>query len=244
VFGTDYEALATRIDEILGERKVPVFVGTVPDVSIPPIAKGLGKVQNNVYPHYVRFFVADKHEEPPLFHKSLSGDQVKVVQDRIEQFNGHIRTVVARRANWHVVETADVLQQLSVRRQGLLHDEPLRNYYLGKKRPDHPLLELSPVPSLLMLQRENGARKVGGLTSLDGVHPSTLGYGIAAEVFLEAMQKEGIAGADPLKVPWKALINQDRLVTGGPAVWDDFLSAAENLSFVWDFLFRQLGSRI
>jgi hypothetical protein len=243
-FGRDYRALADAIDRILAGHKTQVFVGTVPDVSIPPIAKGLGQVKGGIFPYYVRFFVSGEHERPPPFHRYLTGDEVGVVQRRIAAFNAHIRDIAKGRPHWHVVDVAGVLDQLAVRRKGKDHEAPLREYYEAKGRPEHPLLQLDPIPSLLMLKSEQERRLVGGLTSLDGVHPTTLGYGITAEVFLEAMRAQGIPGADPLAIDWQAVIAKDRIANAAPAVWDDAMAAAAHNSLLWDIAFRGLGSRI
>lgn len=244
-FRADYLELAARIDAIVTGRNIQVFVGTVPDVSIPPIAKGLGELRDDVFDFYVRFFVKDGATPPP-FHKRLRRGQVEEIQQRIASFNETVRDVVSTRAHWHLVDIAGVLQQLAVRRNYKQPHEPLRDYYTAKGRPDHPLLtQLSPTPSLLTLRTdENGKRTAGGLTSLDGVHPTTIGYGIAAEVFLEAMQAAGIASANPLAIDWMRLIEEDRLATKAPATWDDFLDSAEAHSLLWDTLFRTLSSRV
>ena len=245
-FRADYEALAARLDEIL-PKNTPVFVGTVPDVSVAPIAKGLGQMKDDVYDYYVRFFVDGKKKKPPPFHKHLKREDVALVQARIEQFNAHIRSIAEPRNSWHVVEIGVVLQQLAVRRLGEEShaEKPLRDYYAAQGRPDHPLLQLAPVPSLLTLgTHPDGRRKQGGLTSLDGVHPTTIGYGIAAEVFLTEMKKQGIPGADPARLDWTRIAQSDRLLARAPAAWGDFLRAATSCSLLWDTLFRTLSSRV
>lgn len=243
-FRADYEALADRLDEIVGDREIRVFVGSVPDVTVPPVAKGLGQLRDDVFDYYVRFFVPDGDRPPPL-HKRLRREQVQTIQQRIASFNRVVRDVVQRRSGWRLVDVASVLQSLAVRRNGKQPQEPLRDYYVAKGRPNHPLLGVKPTPSLLMLRTdEQGNRLQGGLTSLDGVHPTTIGYGIAAEVFLESMQSAGIPGADPLAIDWNTLIAQDRLALRAPPTWDDLFEAAENHSLVWDTLFRSLGSRV
>ena len=246
-FLADYRALAVRIDAILGGRDIPVFVGTIPDVSIPPLAKGVGTLKDGLFDYYVRFFVKDEDRPPPL-HKRLTRADVATVQMRIRRFNDHVRTVSGERRNWHVVEIADVLDQLAVRRNHHADPaEPLRQYYAREGRPNHPLLTpalVDPVPSLLTLRSDqHGKRLSGGLTSLDGVHPTTIGYGIAAEVFLKTMQAQGISGADPMNVDWPGLIAQDRLLRRAPVIWQDFLAAAADHSLVWDLLFRSLAGR-
>lgn len=244
-FRTDYEALATRLDQIIGAREIDVFVGTVPDISIPPISKGLGELRNDVFDYYVRFFTPGD-AKPPLFHKRLVRAEVEQIQARIRGFNDVIRSLVAARGKrWHVVEIGAVLEQLAVRRNRKRPEEPLRDYYAAKGRPDHPLLQLTPTPNLMTLRcDESGSRIGGGLTGLDGVHPTTIGYGIAAEVFLEAMQQHGVPDTNALAIDWDKVIASDRLAQRAPATWDDFLDAAQENSLLWDTLFRTLSTRM
>lgn len=54
----------------------------------------------------------------------------------------------------------------------------------------------------------------GGLFSLDGVHPTTIGYGIIANEFLKVMEDAGVK-ASPLN--WDEIVAADTLVTDLPA---------------------------
>ena len=85
---------------------------------------------------------------------------------------------------------------------------------------------------------EKGRRRTGGLMSLDGVHPTTVGYGIVAELFLAAMQEAGIAQADPSRLDWASVIAQDSLLQAPPTTWDDVVEAAQNNATLWDLAFR------
>ena len=63
------------------------------------------------------------------------------------------------RATWHLLDAADALDRLAVKRNG--YSDPadaLRDFYAH--RPDHPLLQLDPIPSLLMLQTEPRQRQM------------------------------------------------------------------------------------
>ena len=64
----------------------------------------------------------------------------------------------------------------------------------------------------------------GGLISLDCVHPTTIGYGIVAEAFLEVMKSAGIY--------------QDSLISSPPQLWNDVLVAAQHYSTLWDIVFN------
>lgn len=240
-FEADFRELAARVDRSLAGKPTKVFVGTVPDVTIPPITTGLGRIDGEgLFPHYARFVVPPEHAEraSPLFYKTLRRDAVRTIQRRIGEFNRIIRDV-ALRSGWIVVDTAAVLGKLAVRRNAAEHDpgSRLRAYYAA--RPDHPLLGLDPTPSLQPFATDHAERRTaGGLTSLDFVHPTTIGYGIVAEAFLEAMNGAGIAkGA---RLPWEEVIRADTLLSSPPKTWNDVRAQSGALGPLWDLIARAL----
>ena len=100
---------------------------------------------------------------------------------------------------------------------------------------------MTPIPSLLRLDTgDRGARQGGGLASLDGIHPTTVGYGIVAEEFLREMQNAGVVGADLGALNWQTIINQDTLLQQAPALWDDIVEAGQRFPTFWDSVFRVL----
>lgn len=243
-FDADYTALAARLDGIL-ERRSPrtqVFVGNVPHVTIPPISRGQGKFDGKYFDFYTRFFVPPGSLTFGL--EKLTRADARKIDDRIDAFNAAIRREVDKRPSWHPVDTCALLDELAVRRNGL-EDDPgaaLRGYYGRRGRLDHPLLQLDPVPSISMYGVDSRGRRIsGGLMSLDGVHPTTLGYGLIAEHFLEAMQRAGIPGADPLQVPWPAVIDNDGLASHPPKLWGPLMKAGERFSWLWGALARALA---
>lgn len=157
-------------------------------------------------------------------------------------FNGVIRECVEEHDDWHLVDTGGVFDSLAVKRNGYEDPEQaLVSYYTDRGRPDHPLLDLKPVPSTLKLETTGrGTRTGGGLTSLDFVHPSTIGYAIVAEAFLAAMQQAGVSGADPRQLDWAWITAQDSVLQAPPQVWDDVLEAARRHSTLWDLIFRAM----
>ena len=236
-FRLDYERLAVEVDGIVG-TDTAVFVGTVPHVTIAPVAHGIGRFHKGYFDNYARFFVRDGSFSH-LLHDHLSGKDARHIDTRIDAFNQTISDVADSRSNWFVVDTGKALSQFAVRRNEF-DDDPgkaIRCYYADQG--DHPLLQLDPLPSLLMLQTaEDGRRLGGGLTSLDGVHPTTIGYGIIAEVFLAAMRNAGVNGADPARLDWPLVMANDTLLQSPPKAWDDVVAAAERFSTIWDLLFR------
>ena len=55
------------------------------------------------------------------------------------------------------------------------------------------LNRLSPPPdSQFFAVGPNGQRTAGGLFSLDGVHPTTIAYGLVAQEFVRVMEEAGV----------------------------------------------------
>ncbi|NJL48194.1 MAG: lipase [Leptolyngbyaceae cyanobacterium SM2_5_2] len=243
LFQQDFTRL---VDAIVGivPTSTRIFVGTVPHVTIPPIAQGIGPFDGKYFKYYGSFYTnTQDHRDPPR-QRHLTQPDVMAIDQRIDDFNAVIRQVVGRQGSqWQMVEIGIVLDALAVKRNNRSNAPglPLVDYYTAKGRPDHPLLQLKPVPSVLRFDTQNATRLQGGLFSLDCIHPTTVGYGIVAEEFLAALQSAGVAGADPLNVDWPALIAQDTLIQSPPKLWDDILAAAEKNAIIWDLLLGFMG---
>lgn len=246
-FDRDYSRLADEIDAILsrasGRRQV--YVATVPYVTIPPVTHGIGKFHDRYFDHYGWFFRGDEHG------KSLSRAQAQRIDARIDGFNASI-CASARAHGWTIVDMAAMLEQLAVRRNDC-SDQPgnrLRLWLESVTHEQHPLLALDPLPcvSLYTVARgSNGYKRTrGGLFGLDHVHPSTLGYGLAAERFLAAMIANNpddpvIANA---RIDWDAVMREDTLEQRAPRVWDDLMAHAQRFPWLWEMLVTTLSRRV
>jgi len=216
-----------------------VLVGTVPHVTIPPITRGVGEFDGKYFDHYGSFFANPEDSSASPIQRRLTKAEVIAIDQRIDGFNQVIREVVSGQGpQWRVVQIGAVLDELAVKRNNSTDSPglPLINYYKKQGQADHPLLQLRPVPSVLRLDTQNATRLQGGLFSLDCIHPTTIGYGIIAEVFLTAMQQAGIDNADPQRLDWTRLIQQDSLIQSPPQLWDDILAAAEKNDNLWEIL--------
>jgi GDSL-like Lipase/Acylhydrolase len=244
IFGQEYSALIAKIKKVISPT-TRVFVATIPYVTIPPIATGIGKLSSNskYFEYYGRFFCTEDN----FNHSSnshLTGAEIQKIDRIIDEFNQIIRDEVALAGdNWHLVDTGGILNSLAVKRNHSMDapDRPLKAYYASLGFIDHPLLQLDPIPSVLSLRTENGIRTSGGLFSLDGMHPSTIGYGIVAEAFLIEMQKSGVPNADPTRLDWSHIIAQDSLFQSPPVLWNDIVNSAEKHSILWDAIFKVLS---
>ena len=238
VFEGDYTAFINRVKSTISDD-TKVFVGTIPEVTIPPITQGLGFFDGNYFDNYGRFF-ADDSNFSRFLHPHLTREEAMLIDRRIGDFNQIIKTLVANQGeNWHIVDTGQILKDLAVKRNNAL-DTPervLRDYYGKLDIADHPLLRLDPIPSTLRLDTQDNQRDRGGFFSLDCVHPTTIGYGIIAEAFLRTMNFAGVENADPIRLNWAEIINQDTLLQSPPLLWDDIVQAAQNNSTLWNLIF-------
>jgi GDSL-like Lipase/Acylhydrolase len=244
IFKKDYATLIAKVRAVISTN-TRVFVGTIPYVTIPPITQGIGKLPENskYFKYYGRFF-ANENNFNPFFNSNLTGEKIQKIDETVDKFNQVIHDEVTLAGNnWYLVDMGEILNSLAVKRNHLSNspDEPLKSYYRSLGLSDHPLLSLDPVPNTLLLKTQDGTRKSGGLFSLDSVHPSTIGYGIAAEAFLREMQKAGVPDANPLHLDWRQIIAQDSLLQSPPALWDDILNGAEKNSILWNVIFKILG---
>ncbi len=92
---------------------------------------------------------------------------------------------------------------------------------------------LAPVVDSQFLRSDgHGGRQTGGLFSLDGVHPTTVGYGLIAQELINIMRTAGVEfrhgnGAlrsDPVTVDFDRLIQHDSLVRTPPQNLDAALN--------------------
>jgi hypothetical protein len=213
-FRAEYDRLEERILEI-GARRV--FVGTVPHVTIPPVTRGImadrGRLPEDrkYFDYYTHFFIHDKDFDPDRDNK-LTGDDARTIDDTIDAYNDVIRAAAARNG-WHVVDICRVLDELAVRRN---HGRP--RYLLPSEISDLSVRFLEFTPSAQI--------KAGGLIGLDGVHPTSCGYGIIAQEFIKIMKEfePRIRDVDFAEVrQWDTLISQP------PRTLDDALGALRTL---------------
>ncbi|MDX1641089.1 MAG: hypothetical protein R3220_05300, partial [Balneolaceae bacterium] len=59
----------------------------------------------------------------------------------------------------------------------------------------------------------------GGIFSLDGLHPSTIGYGLIANIYKMSMEKQGVEFEKP--IDWNFVIENETLVTHPPPLLKD-----------------------
>jgi len=238
-FASAYRNLALELDGIQAKR---VFLTTVPHVTIAPVTRGVSpraraadqdELEDGYYEYYTRFWVWDQHFDPER-SRHLTRQQAREVDASIDAYNACIREQAASRG-WHVIDLCAVLDQLAFRRNrgrptyrlpaGLiqaLRDNPHTRFRVrpdGKVLLDTRFMRIPRQPPAENAGSEDWqAAFKGGLFGLDGVHPSTTGYGIIAHEVLSAFREAGVPGADPNKLDWRGIVANDLLLTSPPAL--------------------------
>jgi hypothetical protein len=225
-FKKEFDLVADKVQQI-GARHV--IWGTVPHVTIAPIARGVGtKVQpgSRYFPYYTRPWISDRDFDVDR-DPHITEVQARAIDSTIDAYNEHIVSVVAAarqdRKDWYVLETCGLLDRLASRRY---IDDP-------KSRPDWwtryelpPALQaLHPVPDSRFFIADEDGRTQGGLFSLDGVHPTTIGYGIVAQEVIKILELAEVPffredgktlRTSPVQVDFHRLIRRDTLISDPP----------------------------
>ncbi len=225
---------ARELDLVVAEvkrvRARHVIWGTVPHVTIAPIARGVGtkvRPDSRYFPFYTRPWIAD----PDFDHKDdpcITEQDARAVDSAIDQYNDAITAAVraAREEgrDWYLLDTAGMLDRLASRRY---IDSPAArpDWWRPYDLPPE-LAMLNPVPDSRYLVVGPNGRERGGLFSLDGVHPTTIGYGLLAQEFVNVMQLAGVRfflsdgrteRVGPVRVDFARLLALDTLVSHPPA---------------------------
>ncbi|MEV0799500.1 hypothetical protein AB0I34_17530 [Kribbella sp. NPDC050281] len=227
-FGAEF---AEIVDEIKKINARHVILCTVPHVTIPPISRGIGtKIQpgSRYFPHYTRPWIRDEDFDPRQ-DKSITGPEAFAVDVAIDMFNQTIEDAVraARKGNpardWYLLDAAGLLDRMASRR--FITDPNARPDWWTPYPLPPALKALQPVVDSRYLASDGrGGRAAGGLFSLDGVHPTTVAYGILAQETINILRIAGVPFTtpngtprpDPVNVDFDRLIRLDTLVQRPP----------------------------
>lgn len=252
VFENDYTEMVNQISDVISDN-TNVFVGTVPHVTIAPITNGLDQARSSsterrYFRYYVPFFFQEENFNS-WWHPELTTDDVQTIDQRIDNFNGIIRDIVNRRKNWHIVDICQLLDDLAFKRNAATDPrEHLRTFFENRRICDHPLLNeelIHPAPSTLPFESRDRQWTGGGFFSLDFFHPTTIGYGLIAEAFLQVMGEEGRVPEANLTTErrrqfWTRIIDDDTLIEDPPPLWDDLVEAARENRQLSNLIYRVL----
>lgn len=206
---------------------------TVPHVTIAPIARGIGgkmRPGSRYYPYYARPWVRDEQFDARR-DANITGEQARAVDAAIDLYNEGIEQVVrdARSGadgavrDWFLLDLAGLLDRLAARRY--ITDPNARPSW-WTPYPLPPVLAAlePPLDSRFLTADGRGGRATGGLFSLDGVHPTTVTYGLIAQEVMSIQQRAGVTFYDvtgherpaPVLVDFHRLLRRDTLVQHPP----------------------------
>lgn len=209
---------------------------TVPHVTVPPLARGIGGKSasgSRYFPYYTRPWIDDDTFSPVL-HPHLTGQEAEDVDRAIDLYNeaitDHVRTARTTGADWLLMDTAGLLDRLASRRY--IEDMTARPPWWRPYQLPPQLKALAPEPNSHFITSDGTGRTDGGLFSLDGVHPTTIAYGIVAQELINVMlaagvwfrHSDGSVRTAPVTVDFDRLIRRDTLVNQPPANLDSTLN--------------------
>jgi hypothetical protein len=231
---THFEAeLAEVVDAVRAIEARHVIWCTVPHVTIAPIARGIGGklgARSRYFRYYCRPWV-DEARFAPTEDRHITGLQARAVDCAIDMYNDAIQRSVERaregadgvQRDWYLLDIAGFLDRLASRRY--IEDPDAQPKWWTPYTLPPTLRALRPVPdSRFLMSDGKGGRKTGGLFSLDGVHPTTITYGLIAQEMINIMRlagvefrsATGVPRPDPVGVDFDRLILRDSLVRQPP----------------------------
>ncbi len=223
-FAADWELLVERLRRIDARH---VIVATIPSVTIAPIARGVrGKVQpqSRYFPYYTRPWITDDDFEPDR-DPHLTEHEARAIDSAIDAYNETIiATVEAARhegRDWYLFDLAGLLDRLASRRY--LESPWTRPSWWTPYQLPPELTALDPTPNTRFFRSGPNGRVDGGLFSLDGVHPTTVGYGLVAREIIKIMVQAGVTFPGPdgqprehVDVDFGRLLPADTLLSNPP----------------------------
>ncbi len=222
------EELRELAKQVRGIAARHVIWCTVPHVTIAPIARGVARkmtIGSRYYPYYTRPWISDRDFNPTV-HPHVTGEQARDIDLAIDLYNDAITAQVKNARDdgrdWYLMDTAGLLDRLAAKRY---IDDPNARPAWWQPYPLPPQLAALPTPpNSHFLTSDGNGRTDGGLFSLDGVHPTTVGYGIMAQELVNIMRLAGVefrhldgtVRPDPVLVDFDRLIRRDTLINQPP----------------------------
>lgn len=222
-FKTEMRLAAELISKLNIDR---VFVGTIPYITIPPISRGVqlsGEHSGGYFDYYTHYWIWDLDFDPSV-HPCLTRDQAIELDLIVDAYNAIIKDIAAE-FDWHVVDLGNMVNSIAYRRKvanvphifppGLsraLQNNPKTSYLLDD--------QLNPRLNTNYVRADNEGKLIqGGIFSLDGLHPTCIGYGLVASMFYHEMVKAGVVFEDELD--WDRIVDRDTLITNPPRLLSD-----------------------
>lgn len=234
-FTSEVKLVAAEVKKINARH---VLWGTVPHVTIPPIARGLGgpiAECPRYFSYYARPWETDQTFSAEI-DSHLTGLDAWAIDTIIDGYNLAIEALVAEARgeghDWRIVDMCSVLDGLAVRRNTELNAKP------DSVQPYQLPPEIADLNALFFGVDAHGAVSQGGLIGLDGIHPTTCGYGIVAHEFIKVMKSAGVEFPGDADVEFAAIRQADTLVSSPPREVAKTIALLGRLNHDYDILRR------
>jgi lysophospholipase L1-like esterase len=257
-FQAEWNKVVTELKSIQARH---IIISTVPHVTIAPLARGVGtKIApgSRYYPYYT-FPWFDNKSFDPKKNPHLTGQAARAIDSAIDQYNdvivASVRQARQEGRDWYLFDLAGLLDRVAYRRY--LEDPAARPSWWdavgGEYQLPAALQALSPVPDSRFFQSDKTGRLQGGLFALDGIHPTTIGYGVMAQELIKIMQQAGVVfyhadGVTPrtgdVQIDFDALIQKDTLIANPPKSLSSGLSLIGWLDKNFNIFGRLLRSNV
>jgi len=230
-----------------------VIWATVPHVTILPVARGVGGKAHKgsrYFRYYTRPWITDDEFDPSI-HPHLTADDARIIDSTIDQYNAAIADVVreAREAglDWLLCDVAGMMDRMALRRYW--EDPDARPRWWRPLHLPSRLRTLDPQLDSRFFTADVRGRTAGGLISLDGIHPTTVGYGVLAQPFIDVMRGAGVTffqrdGRMPreggVHVDFDRLLARDSLVADPPRRLDADMDLLGRIEEMMGFVRRAL----
>lgn len=251
LFEKVYRRVTTKVAQINAEQ---VYIGNVPHLNVPPFTRGVSLPDpahpnkpeqdgEGYFEYYTNCWVDDRRFRlAPSNYSSFTRETMQMLNSAIDEYNRLINTVIqeqnqqAGRTKWKLVDICTMLDQLAYRRnqgqpaypipQGLkdaLKRNPnTKNRFYSNGEPILDTRYFCMRPK----QSNPDKRFEGGIVSLDGVHPTTIGYGLVANEFMKAMNLSNLA----TNQWWDYVVANDSLINDPPKALEDLLGFLQIIS--------------
>lgn len=245
-FEIEYRKFAERVSKVGAER---VITQTIPYVTIPPVTRGVNENRSisdtTYFDYYTRFWIWDSDFDPDK-HPHLTREEAIKLDQLVDHYNNTIREV-SDEYGWITVPLNKYVSAVARRRRKGGITIPFPDDF-SKALEANPatshLVDGKGTPKIstdyLRIDEETGKIYKGGIFSLDGIHPTTIGYGLIAHVYYETMEDNGIKFQKPLD--WDYIIENDSLVTDPPYLLVELRSLLRFLSMGRQERFLRIGT--
>jgi hypothetical protein len=222
-FRTEITMVAEMISKLNIDR---IFVGTIPYITIPPISRGIqlsGDYKGGYFDYYTHYWVWDLDFNPEV-HPCITREQAIELDLVIDAYNSII-VEIAKEYDWHLVDLGRMVNSIAYRRKeaNVPHIFPPGLELALKNNPSTSYLVdeygNAKLNTNYLKADEHGQIVQGGIFSLDGLHPTSIGYGLVAAMFHHEMNKAGVVFENDLD--WDYIVKRDTLITNPPRLISD-----------------------